>query len=48
MNGEVVYREEKGYQNGSVPVQQFASGVYILQIVSDDNRFKHVQKLIRQ
>ena len=48
MNGEIVYREEKGYQNGNVPIQRFASGVYILQITSDNNRYRHVQKIIRQ
>ncbi|RYF82105.1 MAG: T9SS type A sorting domain-containing protein, partial [Chitinophagaceae bacterium] len=48
MNGVVVYRDERGYQNGTIPLQRFASGVYVLQIVSDDNQYRHVQKLVRQ
>lgn len=48
MSGEVVYREDKGYQNGNVPLNRFASGVYILAISSDDNRYRHIQKIVRQ
>jgi hypothetical protein len=48
LNGQTVYREEKGYQNGSVPLQRFASGAYILSIYSDDNRYRHIQKIVKQ
>lgn len=48
MMGQVVYKEERGYQNGSVPLQRLASGIYILNIVSSDNRYKKVQKIIKQ
>lgn len=48
MNGQVVYRENKGYQNGSVPLQPLAAGAYILTIVSDDNKYRQVQKIIKQ
>lgn len=47
-NGQVVWREERGYSNGSIPVQRFAPGLYVLQIVSNDGRYRHVQKLLRQ
>lgn len=48
MNGQVVYQELRGYQNGSVPLQTMSSGAYILNIISDDNKYRHVQKIIRQ
>lgn len=48
MNGQVVRREERGYQSGSIPVQQLASGVYLLYIQSNDNRYRHVQKIVRE
>lgn len=48
MNGQVVYREDKGYQNGTVPIQRFASGAYILNIISDDNKYRHIQKIVKQ
>jgi hypothetical protein len=48
LKGQVVYQEAKGYQSGSVPLQRLSSGVYILNIMSDDNKYRHVQKIIRQ
>lgn len=48
LNGQIVYREDKGYQNGSVPLQRLASGAYILSIYSDDNKYRHIQKVIKQ
>jgi hypothetical protein len=48
LKGQVVFQEAKGYQSGSVPLQRLSSGVYILNIMSDDNKYRHVQKIIRQ
>lgn len=48
MKGQVVFQEARGYQSGSVPLQRFAAGVYILQILSDDSKYRHVQKIIKQ
>jgi hypothetical protein len=48
ITGQVVFREARGYQNGSVPLQGFAPGAYILHITSEDNRYRHVQKLVRR
>jgi hypothetical protein len=47
MKGQLIYREEKGYQNGSIPVQNLASGVYIVNIISNDNKYRHVQKIVK-
>lgn len=48
MKGQVMYQESRGYQSGSVPLQRLSAGVYILNILSDDNKYRHVQKIIRQ
>jgi hypothetical protein len=48
IKGQVVFQEARVYQNGVVPLQKMASGAYILNIVSEDNRYRHVQKIIRQ
>ena len=36
LKGQVVYQEARGYQSGSVPLQRLSSGVYILNILSED------------
>jgi hypothetical protein len=48
MKGQVVFQETRGYQSGSVPLQRLSSGMYILNILSDDNKYRHVQKILRQ
>jgi hypothetical protein len=48
MTGQVVWKEERGYSNGSVPLDRLSRGMYILNIVSNDNRYRHVQKIVRQ
>lgn len=47
MKGQVVYQEARGYQSGTVPLQRFAQGVYVINIVSDDNKYRHVEKIVR-
>lgn len=47
IKGQLVYREEKGYQSGIIPVQHLASGVYIVNILSNDNKYRHVQKIVK-
>jgi hypothetical protein len=48
MNGQVIFRQDRGYSSGTVPLNNLASGMYILNILSDDNRYRHIQKIIRQ
>jgi hypothetical protein len=43
-----VYQQQGGYQNGSVDLQPYARGQYILSIYSDDRKYRHIQKLIRE
>jgi hypothetical protein len=48
LTGRVVYRKETGYQSGSVNLGPYASGAYVLGIFSDDGRYRHIQKLVKQ
>jgi hypothetical protein len=48
LNGQLVYQEERGYQNGTVGLAHLASGTYILTIYSDDRKYRHIQKLLKQ
>ncbi len=47
MKGQELYRQETGYQNGSLNINRFAKGAYILSIYSDNKKYRHVQKIIR-
>ena len=47
MQGQELYRQETGYQNGSFNISRFAKGAYILSIYSDNKKYRHVQKIIR-
>jgi hypothetical protein len=47
MQGQELYRQEAGYQNGSFNMSRFAKGAYILSIYSDNKKYRHVQKIIR-
>ena len=47
MQGQELYRQESGYQNGNINISRFAKGAYILSIYSDNKKYRHVQKIIR-
>jgi hypothetical protein len=47
MQGRELYREETSYQNGSVSLNRFAKGAYILSIYSDNKKYRHIQKIVR-
>jgi len=47
MQGQELYRQESGYQNGNINVSRYAKGAYILSIYSDNKKYRHVQKVIR-
>lgn len=48
INGSLLYNNATGYQNGSVDITKFSTGTYILSISSDDGKYKHLQKIIKQ
>ena len=45
--GQLVYNQSKGYSSGSIPLTNLASGTYVLNILSDDGKYRHVQKIIK-
>ena len=47
MQGQELYRQEATYQNGSININKFAKGAYVLSIYSDNKKYRHVQKIIR-
>ena len=46
-NGQVVAQTRQSYQNGSLSTRQLASGNYVLEIWSDDRKYKHVQQFVK-
>jgi len=46
--GQMVYQEQRGYQNGVLDLSRCASGEYILTIYSDDRKYRQIQKLLKQ
>lgn len=48
MIGQQVYRREEAYQHGSLNIARFAKGDYILEITSDNGKYKHIQKVVKQ
>lgn len=47
MKGQLVYQQENAYQNGTIPVQNLASGVYIVNILSSDSKYRFIQKIVK-
>ncbi|HEY0356916.1 MAG TPA: T9SS type A sorting domain-containing protein, partial [Flavisolibacter sp.] len=48
MSGREIMRKEAPYQTGSIRVNGLSSGAYILSIYSEDHKYRHIQKIIRQ
>jgi hypothetical protein len=48
MNGQEVYHNETNYQDGSADISKLSRGIYILSIYSDDKKYRHLQKIVRQ
>jgi hypothetical protein len=47
-NGQLVFRKEEGYQNGSINVSSLAKGTYVLTITSSDYKQQFVQQFVKQ
>jgi hypothetical protein len=45
--GQLVYKQETDYRDGTVDLYRFAPGVYYLQITSSDGNQKFLQKIIK-
>ena len=48
LSGRSVFRKEMNYANGNFRVDPFAAGTYILSIYSDNRKYRHIQKIIKQ
>jgi hypothetical protein len=48
MSGELVLQKESNYEDGSINMARLSRGMYLLRIYSEDRKYRHLQKLIRQ
>jgi hypothetical protein len=48
INGAIVYNNTTAYQNGTVNLSMLKAGTYVLQVVSDNQRYRFVQKIVKQ
>ena len=46
--GQEIFREESDYQNGFVDFGKYARGAYILSITSDNGKYRHLQRIVKQ
>jgi hypothetical protein len=46
-SGQVVFRKDMPYSTGSVDVSKLSPGVYILDIWSDNRKYRHTQKFVK-
>ncbi len=46
--GQQLLHNEAGYSDGSIDISSLSSGTYILSIYSDDEKYRNVQKIVKQ
>lgn len=47
-NGQRLYEAWQAYQNGAVNIATLPKGTYVLQITSNDGKYRHLQKIVKQ
>lgn len=47
MSGQVLMQRAQAYQNGSVQLSALSTGSYLVEIISDDRKYKHVQQFVK-
>lgn len=47
-SGQQVFHSVAGYNDGSIDISNLSSGTYILSIYSDDEKYRSIQKIIKQ
>src|SRR5690606_4131072 len=45
--GQIVWKDETDYENGLVDIGRLSKGAYILVINSSDNKYRHLQKIVK-
>jgi hypothetical protein len=46
--GQLVYNRAAAYSDGSIDISSLSSGTYVMSIYSDDEKYRNVQKIIKQ
>lgn len=47
LSGQQVINKQTGYQDGNLDISGLSKGAYVLSINSDDGKFRHIQKIIK-
>jgi hypothetical protein len=47
MSGQVLLQKVQGYQPGTVQLGNLSTGTYLLEIWSDDRKYKHLQQFVK-
>lgn len=47
MSGQVLMQRTQAYQSGTLQLGPLSTGSYLLEIISDDRRYKHVQQFVK-
>lgn len=48
VTGQIIVTKETAYANGSININRYASGAYVLSIISADGRYRHIQKIVKK
>src|SRR5688572_2306572 len=48
MQGQLLFKEERGYDNASINISRHPAGVYIISIMSADGKYKLSEKIVKQ
>ncbi len=47
IDGQTVYQSNVAYADGTIPLQRFAAGTYVIEITSDNRKYRSLQKVIK-
>jgi len=47
LSGQVLMQRTQAYQNGSVSLGPVSTGSYLLEIISDNRKYKHIQQFVK-
>jgi hypothetical protein len=48
MNGQLVMQQDANYQDGTIDISKLNSGAYLLSVYSDNRKYRHLQKIVKQ
>lgn len=47
MKGQLLLKSTQSYQNGSVQIGKLPAGTYVMEILSDNGKYKHIQQIVK-